>query len=89
MIDSGRLDQRVTLDVPDGASGGYLPLTPATWHCEVVSEAIEVLILRGRYHVGITTATRVHRDGRTFHVDAVVHRRRDDESLLTCREVFD
>lgn len=88
-VDSGALDTVVTLDVPDGTSGSYTPLDPPAGHYAIVSEGAGVVLLRGRYHAGVTTATRLHWDGRTFHVDLVVNKKREDEALLTCREVFE
>ena len=79
----------VTLDVPNG-NDGYLPLDPATWYCASISEGSGQATLVGRYHPGITTATRVHFKGRVFHVASIVNREeRDIELVLTCREVFD
>jgi hypothetical protein len=79
----------VSLDVPNGSSGVLL-LTPATWYCAVVSEGAGQASLIGRFHPGITTATRVHFKNRIFHVDAIVNREeRDVERVLTCREVFE
>lgn len=79
----------VTLDVPNG-NAGYLPLDPATWYCAALSEGSGLMSFIGRYHAGITTATRVHFKGRVFHVDSIVNREeRDVEVILSCREVFD
>jgi Phage head-tail joining protein len=79
----------VTLDVPNGTSG-YLPLNPATWYCAVLSEGSGLASFIGRYHPGITTATRVHFKGRVYHVDSIVNREEKDlELVLSGREVFD
>lgn len=78
----------VTLDVPNGSSG-YLPLDPAEWRCASIGEQSGLATLIGRYHPGITTATRVHFQGRTFHVDTLINRGdRNIELVLTCHEVF-
>ena len=89
-MNTGALRHLVTLDVPNG-SAGYLPLNPATWACAVVADAgAGAVLLVGRYHPGITTATRVHLKGRRFHVDEVRNREeRNVELALTCHEVFD
>jgi Phage head-tail joining protein len=85
----GQAIHLVTLDVPNG-SNGFVPLTPPDWWCASVGEGSGNATLIGRYHPGITTATRVHFKGRTFHVDAIVNREdRDRELVLSCREVFD
>jgi head-tail adaptor len=65
------------------------PLDPPTWYC-AVQELTGQTTMTGRYHPGITTATRVHHKGRIFHVDTIANRDdRDLELTLTCREVFD
>jgi hypothetical protein len=88
-MNSGALRHLVTLDVPNG-SAGYLPLDPPTWYCAIRTEGADLATLAGRYHPGITTATRVHVKGRTFHVDEIINREeRDVELLLLCREVFE
>lgn len=80
----------VTLDTPNGSSG-YVPLDPDSWWCASSSQGSDqAMLLTGRYHPGINTATRVHfPNGRIFHVDSVINRdERDTELVLTCREVF-
>jgi head-tail adaptor len=65
------------------------PLDPPTWYC-AVQETTGQTTMTGRYHPGISTATRVHHKGRVFHVDTIANRDdRDLELTLTCREVFD
>jgi Phage head-tail joining protein len=86
---TGTLRHLVTLDVPNG-NNSYLPLDPATWYCATLSEGSGQATLIGRFHPGITTATRVHFKGRVYHVDSIVNREeRDVELVLSCREVFD
>lgn len=85
----GQRGQLVTLDIPNGSSG-YLPLDPAEWYCAVSGETIGQATLTGEFHPGITTATRVHLKGRTYHVDSLVNRgERDRELVLSCSEVFE
>lgn len=88
-MNSGLLRHRATLDLP--ASDGVTPLVPPDWWCGMVGTAGEgTLLLVGRFHPGITTATRVHLKGRTYHVDAILNlEERDVELQLTCHEVFD
>lgn len=84
----GALRHLVTLDTPAG--GGYLPLDPATWWCAQSSQGSDqAMLLTGRFHPGINTATRVHfGDGRIFHVESVINRdERDVELVVSCREV--
>jgi hypothetical protein len=89
-MNTGALRHHVTLDVPDGATGGYTPLNPPDWWCAVLSENPGQATLVGRFHPGITTATRVHFKGRTFHVDGIVNREeRDAELVVSVGEVFD
>ena len=89
-MNSGALRHLVTLDVPDGATGTYTPLDPATWYCAFLSETAGLATLLGRYHPGITTATRVHFGTRTFHVVSLVDREaRHAEVIVNCSEVFD
>jgi hypothetical protein len=88
-MNTGALRHQVTLDTTDG-TGGVRPLDPPTWDCAQLNEAGGVITFLGRYHAGITTATRVHFKGRVFHVDDVNNRDgRDVELTLTCTEVFD
>jgi len=89
-MNTGALRHLVTLDVPDGATGTYTPLDPADWYCAFLSETAGQATLLGRYHPGITTATRVHFKARTYHVVSIVNREeRDAELVLACSEVFD
>jgi hypothetical protein len=90
-MNTGALRSLVTLDTPNGANG-YLPLDPPTWPCAQASQGTgQAMLLTGRFHPGINTATRVHfADGRIFHVDSVINRdERDVELVVACREVFE
>jgi len=74
----GSYSVAVTLDETDGA-GGVAPL----------AEGGGLLTLVGHDHAGITTATRVHYQGRVYHVDSVLHRNaRAFQTQITCKEVF-
>jgi len=84
----GSYSVAVTLDETDGA-GGVRPLNPATWYCAPLAEGGGLLTLVGHDHAGITTATRVHYQGRVYHVDSVLHRNaRAFQTQITCKEVF-
>jgi hypothetical protein len=78
----------VTLDETDGA-GGVRPLDPPTWYGAPLAEGGGLLTLVGHYHAGITIKTRVQFHGRTFHVDNVLNRRREYQTQITCKEVFE
>lgn len=85
---SGALRHLVSLDAP--RSDGVHPLDPPTWYCAVRDDGTGATFVTGRYHPGITTATRLHLKGRVYHVDQVRNRdERDTELELTCHEVFD
>lgn len=85
----GDYRHEVTLDTTDGA-GGVKPLDPPTWYCAQVAEGGGLVTLVGPYRPDLTTATRVHFQSRTFHVDSVLNRgARDVEISLTCKEVFE
>jgi hypothetical protein len=88
-MNTGALRQVVTLDVPNGING-YLPLNPPDWACAIVSQGTGLAtLMTGRYHPGINTATRVHFNGRLFHVDSLINRdERNLELVLSCTEVF-
>jgi len=89
-MNTGALRQLVTLDVPDGATGGFLPLDPPEWYCAAIdASGAGGTVLVGHYHPGISTSTRVHLKGRVFHVDEVRSRdERDIELIVTCHEVY-
>jgi hypothetical protein len=85
----GAMGTLVTLDVPNGETGDYLPLDPPTWWVAVPSEVSGQITLRGHYRSDINTATRIQFKGKTFHVDSPVNRdERNTELIVTCREVF-
>jgi Phage head-tail joining protein len=82
-MNTGALRHRVTLD----ESG--VPLEPPDWWCASVNEGGQATF-SGRYHPGITTATRVHHKGRIYHVQSIANPEdRDAGLVLTCIEVFD
>jgi hypothetical protein len=84
-MNTGALRHRVTLTTGDDA----VPLSPPDWWCAYLSETAGMATLVGRYHPGITTATRVHFKDRVYHVTAIVNRQeRDAELVLNCSEVF-
>src|SRR3954465_6025257 len=74
---------------PDGGfTEDYAPLDPPTWDCAITQASVRTLeaigagsviaqaphLIRGRYHKGITTQTRVIFAGRTFSVIYVANR---------------
>jgi hypothetical protein len=80
----GTTRHHVTLDGPGG-----LPLEPPDWWC-AVDEVTGQTTITGRFHPGITTATRVHHKGRIYHVESLTNREDlNTELVLMCREVFD
>jgi len=88
-MNTGALRHLVLLDRPDGA-GGFAPLDPPTWWCNHVVEGALQSTLIGRYHPGITTATRVHFRGRVLQVVSLINRdERNQELSLSCQELFD
>ena len=89
-MNTGALRHRVTLDIPNGETGGFTPLDPPDWMCAHLSEPGGQATLIGRFHPGITTSTRVHFKTRIYHVVTIVNRdERDAELVLSCSEVFD
>ena len=88
---------------PDGGwIETYTPLNPADWDCSIAQAAARTLesigagslvaqathVVRGRYHAGITTRTRVTFHGRILSVIYVANiDERDLESALVCAEV--
>ena len=89
-MNTGALRHRVTLDVPTARPGAFRRCRPAGLVCAYLSETAGVATLIGRYHPGITTATRVHFKTRMFHVVSIINREeRDAELVLSCTEVFD
>jgi len=84
-MNAGSLRHYVTLYGPDAVT----PLDPPDWYC-AVQESTGNTTITGRYHPGITTATRIHHKGHVYQVDTIANRDdRDVELTLTCREVFD
>ena len=84
-MNSGDLRHLVTLDDPAGG-----PLDPPTWWCGALEDTSGTTTLLGRYHPGISTATRLTFKGRVYHVEAIRNREGRDVTLeLICREVFD
>ena len=88
---------------PDGGwIESWAPLDPADWDCSIepaTTRTLEAIgagtvlaqathIVKGRYHPGITTETRVTFEGRTLNVLSVANRdERDLETDLVCAEV--
>jgi head-tail adaptor len=85
-----------------GYTEGYTPLVPATWYCASQAatardlerqiagtvQATATHLVRGAYHPGITTETRLQFEGRTFEVQSVQNvDERDVESVLVCAEI--
>jgi head-tail adaptor len=88
-MNTGAKRDQATLDVPAGP-GSFTALDPAEWWCAARTEGPGQVQLRGAYHPGITTATRVHFKGRIYHVTSFDNRdERDIELILHCTEVFD
>lgn len=84
-MNTGARRHHVTLD-----NGAGTPLSPPDWWCAHLSETAGEATLIGRYHPGITTDTRVHLKGKTYHVDAVINREeRNAELVVSVSEVFD
>ena len=90
---------------PDGGwMETWIPLTPATWDCAIAPATARSLesigsgavlatathVIKGRYHAGITTQTRVTYRGRVLSVLFVANRdERDIETDCVCAEVVD
>jgi len=88
---------------PDGGwQETFTPLTPPNWDCSIQQAAARTLeaigagsvvaqathLLRGRYHPGVTTQTRVTFNTRTFSVLYVSNRdERNTETDLVCAEL--
>ena len=88
-MNTGAHRHLVTLDTPNGESGGFLPLDPPDWWCAYVSEPAGQATLIGPYHPGISTDTRVHFKGRVYHVDGVTNvEERDRQLVVSISEVF-
>lgn len=80
----------------------WAPLVPAEWFCSIQSAAAQVVerltagtmqatathLLRGDFHPGITTESRVMFEGRTLQVQSVTDvEERHVEVILICAEV--
>lgn len=89
-------------DDDGGYTQGWAPLDPPTWDCSIVPATARELetvaagtviaqashVIRGRFHPGITTESRLTFEGRVFNVVSVVNRdERDIETDLVCIEV--
>jgi len=88
---------------PDGGfTESYAPLDPATWDCAIQQASVRSLesigagsvvaqathLVRGRYHPGITTQTRITFHGRVLNVLYVANRdERNLETDCVCAEV--
>ena len=92
-------------DPDGGWVASWVPLDPSAWDCAIEMPparprdmesigggtilAQATHLLKGRYHKGITTQTRVTYKGRTMNVIYVANRdERDIESVLLCAEVI-
>jgi head-tail adaptor len=91
-------------DGDGGYTEGWAPLDPATWDCSIAPATARDLetigggtvlaqathTVRGRFHPGITTETRLTFDGRTLNVVALANRdERRIELDLICAEVIE
>lgn len=89
-------------DGDGGYTEGWSPLDPPVWDCAITAATardLETLgagtvlaqashVVRGRYHGGITTETRLTFEGRTLNVIYVANRdERSIETHLICAEV--
>jgi SPP1 family predicted phage head-tail adaptor len=87
-----------------GWTEGYGPLTPSTWHCSIAPATARDLenigagtvlaqathVVKGRYHAGITTKTRLLFKGRTLNVVFVANvDERSIETDLVCAEMIE
>ena len=91
-------------DGAGGFTATSVPLDPAVWDCSIVpatASDVEAIgggtvtasashVVRGRYHPGITSQTRVRfGSGRTLNVVGVANRaERNIETVLMCAEVI-
>lgn len=89
-------------DGEGGFTQTWTDLTPATWYCAIDPATARDLekvtagtilstashVLRGKYHAGITTLTRVLFNGRTFQVSGVANpEERGMETIAIATEV--
>ncbi len=92
----------LTPDPDGGYTDTWIPLDPTVWACSIQQASARTLealgagsvvsqathLVRGRYHPGITTHTRLTFDGRTLSVIYVANRdARSIETDLVCAEV--
>jgi head-tail adaptor len=90
------------LDGQGGWTDTWTALDPATWDCSIQAASTRDLesigagtviaqathLVKGRYHAGITTQTRLTFNGRTLNVVYLTNRdERDLETILVCAEV--
>lgn len=81
----------------------WAPLDPAEWFCSIQAAAPQVIerltagpiqatathLVRGRYHPGMTTETRILFEGRTLQVQSVTDiEERHIELVIICAEVI-
>jgi SPP1 family predicted phage head-tail adaptor len=89
-------------DGSGGYTEGWAPLTPAAWHCAIeaataadlerliagTAQTTATHLVRGRFHPGITTATRITFRGRVLEVQSVQNDAERNLTLtLVCAEV--
>jgi head-tail adaptor len=89
-------------DGEGGYTQSWTDLTPATWDCSIDPATARDLervtagttlatashVVRGRYHPGITTATRILFGARTLYVNGVANpEERNVETIALCQEI--
>jgi SPP1 family predicted phage head-tail adaptor len=89
-------------DGEGGYTETFAPLDPPTWDCSIQAATLRDLerqiagtiqasathLVRGRYHPGITTETRILFEGRQLAVQSVQNvEERDLETVLVCGEI--
>lgn len=79
-----RYKHLVTLEIPNDFQ------ETRSWHCASVGLSDDsTLVLVGRYLPGIIKGTKVHFNGRIYHVTGTLNRdERDEDMQLTCGEVM-
>jgi hypothetical protein len=88
-------------DGDGGWTQGLGPLDPPTWYCAINPASVRELeyvtsgapvtrashILEGDFHPGITTATQIGFNGRTFYVNGVINPgERNVDTVAFCEE---